>query len=68
MLSELSHLQEVVDVLHKHTADPHILPPASEQVRIPVVSAFKYQPNDTVFRIFKFFFSWDQRINCKNLN
>jgi len=57
MLSELSHLQEVVDVLHKHTADPHILPPASEQVRIPVVSAFKYQPNDTVFRIFKFFFS-----------
>ncbi|KAL1129975.1 hypothetical protein AAG570_012919, partial [Ranatra chinensis] len=32
MLSELSHLQEVVDQLDKHTADPHSLPPASEQV------------------------------------
>ncbi|XP_014255401.1 MTSS1-like protein isoform X2 [Cimex lectularius] len=32
MLSELSHLQEVVDQLEKHTSDPHSLPPASEQV------------------------------------
>ncbi|KAG8287164.1 hypothetical protein J6590_044788 [Homalodisca vitripennis] len=32
MLSELSHLQEVVDQLEKHTADPYTLPPASEQV------------------------------------
>lgn len=32
MLSELSHLQEVVDQLEKHTAEPHSLPPASEQV------------------------------------
>lgn len=32
MLSELSHLQEVVDQLEKHTADPYSLPPASEQV------------------------------------
>ncbi|XP_073995629.1 missing-in-metastasis isoform X3 [Rhodnius prolixus] len=32
MLSELSHLQEVVDQLEKHSADPHTLPPASEQV------------------------------------
>ncbi|RZF43869.1 hypothetical protein LSTR_LSTR007205 [Laodelphax striatellus] len=32
MLSELSHLQEVVEQLEKHTADPYTLPPASEQV------------------------------------
>ncbi|XP_025833407.1 uncharacterized protein LOC108738129 [Agrilus planipennis] len=32
MLTELSHLQEVVEQLEKHTADPQILPPASEQV------------------------------------
>lgn len=32
MLLELSHLQEVVDQLEKHTADPFTLPPASEQV------------------------------------
>ena len=32
MLSEMSHLQEVVDVLEKNTAEPLILPPASEQV------------------------------------
>ncbi|XP_054278947.1 protein MTSS 1 isoform X3 [Macrosteles quadrilineatus] len=32
MLSELSHLQEVVVQLEKHTADPYTLPPASEQV------------------------------------
>lgn len=32
MLSEMGHLQEVVDVLDKHTADPLVLPPASEQV------------------------------------
>lgn len=34
MLSELSHLQEVVDQLEKHTADPYTLPPASEQVHV----------------------------------
>lgn len=33
MLLELSHLQEVVDQLEKHTADPFTLPPASEQVQ-----------------------------------
>lgn len=32
MLTELSRLQEVVQQLDKHTADPQILPPASEQV------------------------------------
>ncbi|KAJ1523831.1 hypothetical protein ONE63_010389 [Megalurothrips usitatus] len=32
MLCEMGHLQEVVDVLDKHTADPGTLPPASEQV------------------------------------
>jgi hypothetical protein len=32
MLSELSHLQEVVDQVQKLTADPYTLPPASEQV------------------------------------
>lgn len=34
MLSELSHLQEVVDQIQKHTADPYALPPASEQVGV----------------------------------
>ena len=32
MLSELSHLQEVVDQVQKLTTDPNTLPPASEQV------------------------------------
>jgi hypothetical protein len=32
MLTEMSHLQEAVQQLEKHTADPHTLPPASEQV------------------------------------
>ncbi|GFG33978.1 hypothetical protein Cfor_04854, partial [Coptotermes formosanus] len=32
MLSELSHLQEVVDQVQKLTTDPYTLPPASEQV------------------------------------
>ncbi|XP_022912928.1 protein MTSS 1 isoform X2 [Onthophagus taurus] len=32
MLSELSRVQEVVQQLDKHTADPKTLPPASEQV------------------------------------
>ncbi|KAF2898274.1 hypothetical protein ILUMI_07897 [Ignelater luminosus] len=32
MLTELSHLQEVVAQLEKNTADPQVLPPASEQV------------------------------------
>ncbi|XP_021933252.1 mucin-3A [Zootermopsis nevadensis] len=32
MLSELSHLQEVVDQVQKLTTDPFTLPPASEQV------------------------------------
>ncbi|KAK5647470.1 hypothetical protein RI129_002362 [Pyrocoelia pectoralis] len=32
MLTELSHLQEVVAQLEKNTSDPHSLPPASEQV------------------------------------
>lgn len=32
MLSELSHLQEAMDQLEKHTSDPYSLPPASEQV------------------------------------
>ncbi|XP_065213751.1 protein MTSS 2 isoform X2 [Planococcus citri] len=32
MLSELSHLEEAMDQLEKHTSDPYSLPPASEQV------------------------------------
>ncbi|XP_043251757.1 protein MTSS 2 isoform X2 [Colletes gigas] len=32
MLMELTHLQEVSDQLQRHTASPHHLPPASEQV------------------------------------
>ena len=34
MLTELSHLQEVIDQLEKHSADPFTLPAASEQVCI----------------------------------
>jgi hypothetical protein len=33
MLSELSHLQEVVDQVQKLTTDPFALPAASEQVQ-----------------------------------
>lgn len=40
MLSELSHLQEVLEQLEKHTADPHILPAASEQVTITKMILF----------------------------
>ncbi|KAJ8932071.1 hypothetical protein NQ314_014973, partial [Rhamnusium bicolor] len=32
MLTEMSHLQEAVQQLEKHTSDPQSLPPASEQV------------------------------------
>lgn len=32
MLTELSHLQEVMDKLDSHASDPFSLPPASEQV------------------------------------
>ncbi|RZC34520.1 A-agglutinin anchorage subunit [Asbolus verrucosus] len=32
MLTEMSHLQEAVQQLEKHTTDPSTLPPASEQV------------------------------------
>ncbi|XP_063908302.1 protein MTSS 2 isoform X2 [Zophobas morio] len=32
MLTEMSHLQEAVQQLEKHTADPQSLPPASQQV------------------------------------
>lgn len=32
MLSEMGHLQEAVQQLEKHAADPTKLPPASEQV------------------------------------
>ncbi|XP_064099915.1 protein MTSS 2-like isoform X4 [Macrobrachium nipponense] len=31
LVSELGHLQEVMTQLEKHSADPHTLPPASEQ-------------------------------------
>lgn len=34
MLMELSHLQEVMDKLEVHTAEPYSLPPASEQVKL----------------------------------
>ncbi|XP_050424159.1 protein MTSS 2-like isoform X2 [Adelges cooleyi] len=34
MLTELSHLQEVMDKLESHTSDPYSLPPASEQVLV----------------------------------
>jgi len=33
MLMELSHLQEVMDKLEAHSAEPYSLPPASEQVK-----------------------------------
>uniref|UniRef100_A0A1B6CYE7 IMD domain-containing protein n=1 Tax=Clastoptera arizonana TaxID=38151 RepID=A0A1B6CYE7_9HEMI len=46
MLSELSHLQEVVDQLEKHTADPYTLPPASEQV----ISDLKSSDNNWTFQ------------------
>lgn len=39
MLLELSHLQEVLDQLEKHTADPFTLPAASEQVTTHVMSS-----------------------------
>ncbi|XP_050525136.1 protein MTSS 2 isoform X2 [Daktulosphaira vitifoliae] len=34
MLTELSHLQEVMDKLDSHASDPYSLPPASEQVLV----------------------------------
>ncbi|XP_044739595.1 protein MTSS 1 isoform X4 [Chrysoperla carnea] len=34
MLSELTHLQDAVEALEKHTTDPYSVPPASEQVII----------------------------------
>ncbi|XP_069981473.1 protein MTSS 1 isoform X2 [Penaeus vannamei] len=36
LVSELGHLQEVMTQLEKHSADPHILPPASEQVLLDI--------------------------------
>ncbi|XP_047475040.1 protein MTSS 1-like isoform X3 [Penaeus chinensis] len=36
LVSELGHLQEVMTQLEKHSADPHILPPASEQVLMDI--------------------------------
>lgn len=37
MLMELSHLQEVMDKLEVHTAEPYSLPPASEQVKLKCI-------------------------------
>ncbi|XP_053637640.1 uncharacterized protein mim isoform X3 [Cherax quadricarinatus] len=36
LVSELGHLHEVMTQLEKHTADPHVLPPASEQVLLDI--------------------------------
>lgn len=36
LLGELQHLNEVVDLMCKHSADPYILPPASEAVIMDV--------------------------------
>lgn len=36
LVSELGHLQEVMTQLEKHSADPHTLPPASEQVLLDI--------------------------------
>ncbi|XP_042228254.1 protein MTSS 1-like, partial [Homarus americanus] len=36
LVSELGHLQEVMNQLEKHVADPHTLPPASEQVLLDI--------------------------------
>lgn len=51
MLLELSHLQEVVVQLEKHTADPYMLPPASEQV---LYWYFLFRINFQVY-LFEFF-------------
>ena len=34
MMTELSHLEEIIAQLDKHTADPFSLPSATEQVNI----------------------------------
>lgn len=38
MLGEITHLQGIIDDLVVLTAEPHKLPPASEQVRPPLES------------------------------
>lgn len=35
MMAELSHLEEIIGQLDKHTADPFSLPSSTEQVRLP---------------------------------
>ena len=32
LAAEMSHVEDLVQCLNKHTADPHSLPPSSEQV------------------------------------
>lgn len=49
MLSELSHLQEAMDQLEKHSSDPYSLPPASEQVRTTVFSFSHIVENTFLF-------------------
>lgn len=44
MLMELSHLQEVMDKLEVHTAEPYSLPPASEQVELMYFKSFSFFP------------------------
>lgn len=39
MLTDISHLQEIIDQLCMHTGDPNILPPASEQVILDATGA-----------------------------
>ena len=34
MMAELSHLEEIIAQLDKHTADPYTLPTSTEQVKI----------------------------------
>lgn len=58
MLSELSHLQEAMDQLEKHSSDPYSLPPASEQVRTSYKCIYLFH-----FTVWKHAFSFIYRHN-----
>lgn len=46
MLGEITHLQGIIDDLVVLTADPHKLPPASEQVRPALESRAKTRTSE----------------------
>lgn len=46
MLGEITHLQGIIDDLVVLTADPHKLPPASEQVRPALKSGAKTRTSE----------------------